>query len=541
MRQLVDLVQLGLTHVDGLGEADLWMEVDARDHELPAAALSEAAARVVVVAVDAVTQAPARATKSHGRKTAIAGRHELGFNARMKHRFRVPGWAKPLLALPPIAAGIVVVVLLVQGKDAPERVERVERSQPARVIRVKTTSVLPRSIAYGTVEPARVWRAVSEVSGKIVEKHPKLEVGEIVEKGTVLLRVDPREFELAVSELQASLVNYDAQLSQLDTREENTKASLAIESRVLEISNKELERKRELFAGGQGSQADVDQEERATLQQRKQVRDLENTLNLVPAERAALVASKNATQAKLETAKLTLAGATIVAPFHCRVHAVSVEQSQFVGIGQELAEGHGMAAAEVPAQVPMGKLRPLMPDGGQPLLTGEVLFIADMEERFGLSAIVRLQMPGLKTEWPARVARFSSTIDAKTRTMSAIVVVDKPYEKVIPGKRPPLIAGMFCEVELRGRAKPGRVLIPRAALHEGEAYVVESNRLVRKAVTVDFALGDFVCLAKGLDDGETLVVSDLVPAIDGMLLSSRVDEELQSRLAAVARGEASLR
>jgi hypothetical protein len=58
---------------------------------------------------------------------------------------------------------------------------------------------------------------------------------------------------------------------------------------------------------------------------------------------------------------------------------------------------------------------------------------------------------------------------------------------------------------------------------------------------VDFVVKDLVCLRSGLQGGETVVVSDPLPAIDGMLLDPEVDVELQERLAATARGEGGVR
>ena len=122
-----------------------------------------------------------------------------------------------------------------------------------------------------------------------------------------------------------------------------------------------------------------------------------------------------------------------------------------------------------------------------------------------------------------------------------IAVVDKPYDKMIPGVRPPLMQGMYCEVEVRGKPKSGRILIPRVALHGDEVYLIEDERLVWRAVGVDFSLGDFVCLADGLVGGETLIVSDPIPAIEGMLVDAKNDEALERRLTDVASGKAALR
>ena len=130
------------------------------------------------------------------------------------------------------------------------------------------------------------------------------------------------------------------------------------------------------------------------------------------------------------------------------------------------------------------------------------------------------------------------SIDVKTRTLSLVVAVDKPYEKAIPGKRPPLVSGMFTEVELRGTLREGRAVVPRNTLRDGHVFLVsEQNRLVRHPVRVEFSQGDFFCVEDGLEGGERLVVSDPTPAIEGMLVDPVTDADALERLHANVNGD----
>ena len=79
---------------------------------------------------------------------------------------------------------------------------------------------------------------------------------------------------------------------------------------------------------------------------------------------------------------------------------------------------------------------------------------------------------------------------------------------------------MFVEVELRGKPREARIVIPRSAVHLGRVYLVDGDsRLVTRPVKVDFTVGDDVCLSDGLGPGDRLVLTDLIPAIEGMLLA----------------------
>jgi len=71
--------------------------------------------------------------------------------------------------------------------------------------------------------------------------------------------------------------------------------------------------------------------------------------------------------------------------------------------------------------------------------------------------------------------RFDDEVDARTRTMGVVIAVDRPYDKVIPGYRPPLSKGMFVQVVLRGKPHRARLLVPRSAVRAG-AVLGESGQ-----------------------------------------------------------------
>ena len=130
---------------------------------------------------------------------------------------------------------------------------------------------------------------------------------------------------------------------------------------------------------------------------------------------------------------------------------------------------------------------------------------------------------------------MGDTIDQRTRTLGVIVAVDQPYAKAKPGVRPALIKGMFVEVELRGKPRSGDLLVPRAALHgtsDGATmvYVVDDkSRLRRREIVIGLEQTDFVTVTSGLSEGDLLVTTDPVPAIDGMLLKVEIESAVLGR------------
>jgi multidrug efflux system membrane fusion protein len=99
----------------------------------------------------------------------------------------------------PVLLGLAVFVLLLKTRDPPQQAALQERAHPVRVIKVPRVNLIPRVRAYGTVAPGKVWEAVTQVSGKVIEMHPKLEVGECLGQGTELLHIEPKDYELAIT------------------------------------------------------------------------------------------------------------------------------------------------------------------------------------------------------------------------------------------------------------------------------------------------------------------------------------------------------
>ncbi len=437
----------------------------------------------------------------------------------------------------PVLLGGAVVAALVAGRRPPEQVDPAEPARTLRVVRVPVVDVLPRLLAYGSVRPGQVWQAVAEVRGTVLETHEHLSSGAMVRQGETLLRIDPAEYELAVAQFEADIAQLHSQLEELEAKKVNDEASLEIEQDSLTLAEAELARLESLAARKVVSASEVDQQNRSVLTQRQAVQRLRNALALVPMQRKALEASLAVKETRLAQAQLDLAKTVIEAPLDCRLGEVRIEPGQFVAAGQSLFEAHGTAVAELEAQVSLDRLRTLV----RPELREAAIVAMDSERMrkvLDFDVTVRFRTGDFTAAWEGRVARLREQFDPRTRTVGLVVAVDRPYEQAIPGKRPPLVQGMYCEAELRGAVRSQQVVVPRAALDHGHVYVVDDGRrLRRRRVEVEFVQAGFACLRSGLAGGELLVVSDPAPAIEGMLVEPVVDEDVQARLVAEATGE----
>lgn len=441
----------------------------------------------------------------------------------MKIAFKTVG--KRLLFVPPLLIGVAAVAFAVKTRSVPERAPPTEPAKHVRVIAAPKTTVVPRALGYGTVQPGKVWEAIAQVSGKIVEIHPQLKNGAFLPKGTVILRIDDSDYALAVRRIEADIRATQASLAELATREKNTRASLAIEKEMLALNRKDLERKKALAGSRTVSQAAVDQEQRTLLARRQNVQSQQNALNLIPAERQRMEAQLAAARVQLADARLDLERTALTLPFDARIAKVNVERTQFAAAGQVLAVADSIDVAEVTAQVPVEKMLRLVSRENAPVFNPATA-VEDFASLLKLDPIVRLRSGDVSVSWQARVARVADTLDPRTRTVGVIVAVDDPYAQAGLHGRPPLAKNMYVEVELRGVPRADEIIVPRAALHAGRVYVAgDEDRLEFRPVKVRFTQGNVALIQSGVAAGERVVVSDLLPAIGGMKLAPEIDED----------------
>ena len=439
-----------------------------------------------------------------------------------------------LLIVPPVVVGIALLAWMRSNASVPERRPEVEVSRTLRVITVPVVDLVPRVEAYGTARPGQVWRAVAEVKGRVIRVHPELRPGSIIGAGEEVLQIDETEYQLAITRLTADIEQAQGQLDELGVRGENDNESLNIENDTLALAEKELARLKGLAEQNAITPAELDAQTRTTLVQRKKTQSLKNSLRLIPSEQKSLEALIAVRQASLEQAKLDLQKTKLVAPFDFRFGDVSIEIGQFLAAGELLLEAHSTALAEIEAQVPMGEAQHLIAPQDQPL-TDALPTMKTVRSVFDVDARVLDTTGNGIVEWEATFLRIRETVDAQTRAIGVVVGVSEPYRKAIPGRRPPLTSGTYCRVILTGQTRPNQVVIPRSALRNGSVFVLgEDQRLKQQAVTVAFQQGDLAVISGGLSGGETLVVSDPVPAIEGLLVSAEQDDSVLKRLVAEA-------
>ena len=447
---------------------------------------------------------------------------------------------KPVILPLLIIIAIILAVIIVKMRPVVKHQDSSLLPRTVEVIKAATIPMRIKSIGYGTVEPAVDIAARAEVSGKISYIHPDLKQGGSLPKDTVVLRIDAVDYKLSLTEREAGLRSSQSALEQLEVEEKSAKRSLALALKNLKVGEAELERKKEIYEKKVISKTTLDIEEQKVLNLRQSVEDLQGKLNAYASRKAATRAQIEQSAAQVEGQQETLGRTEIRLPFDARIGEVAVEKGEFVSIGASLFEALNIDAVEIKAQLPIKLIRPLVvahPDGGPPAGNMGLVDFKQFLHKLKLEARVRLVGDDFTgAVWDGRVVRFSESVDPIRRTASVVVMVDNPYEKIIPGVRPPLLKGMYVAVDLMAPARPMQV-IPRDAIHQGQVYVVDrNNKLELRSIQVAHLQEQLAVIADGLAEDEMVIVTDLIPVIEGMPLkpvhSVAVQETLTRQAAA---------
>ena len=449
------------------------------------------------------------------------------------------------LMLPLIVVVTLALVILAVKSKPP--VEHELLQFPSKTVEVITVRKLPfrsRAIAYGNVEPAILLKSRMEVSGKISYIHPSLKKGASLAKDTVVVRIEPTTFEFSLEQSAAGLAASESALKQLEVEETSARRSLEIAEQNLLTGQKELDRVLSIWDKRLIARTVVDAEEQRMLLLQQQVEDLQGRLASYASRKAATRAQIQQSRTRLDESKDTLGRTEVRLPFDARIGTVSVEEGEYASVGTVLFEALGTQAVEINANLPVGQFYPLVMSLG--LNTLDLRNPEDLQSvisKMQLEAIISLVgHEGISARWQGQLLRIGESVDPDRDTISLVVVVNNPYEGVIPGKRPPLLKGMYAAVEFVAPAREMLVL-PRKAIHQGRVYVATENdsgsgyKLEIRPVNIVYKQGRLVVIDSGVDAGEKIVITDVIPVIDGLPLKLISAKEYEDELARDALGE----
>jgi len=372
------------------------------------------------------------------------------------------------------AVAVAALILVTRPKAAPTEFQTL--APLVRVVRVEPQTVTLTVAAHGTVAPRTEIDVVPEVSGRVVQVSPALNSGGFFDEGELLLRIDPRDYELAVAAGSADVAQAEVALAR-----ENAEAEVAV---------------REWHALKGGAPPPL--------------------VARVP-QLAEARARLEAARANLQSAQLDLERTTINAAFDGRVREESVDVGQFVERGKAVARVYAVDVAEIRLPLASEELAYLdLPLG----------YRASRLALEGPRVTIEADFAGERPSWAGRIVRTEGEVDPQTRMIHAVAAVDDPYGRATEAGGPPLSVGMFVDATIEGRTIDDVFILPRIALRGADRVlvVVDGDVLRYREVEIIRAERDRVIVAGGLSSGDVICVSPLDSAIDGMKVRLAVED-----------------
>ena len=369
-----------------------------------------------------------------------------------------------------IALGILVTVILIKYRKKPQKEEQEVLAPLVMVERFKPKDIQMVISAYGTVSPKVEVDIVPEVSGKVVSINPELQTGGLIPAGEQILGIDERDYKFAVQQAQALVadaqVRYDIEVAEADVARREWQA---------------------LHPGTEPNSPLVLRE--------SQVRQAKAALE--------------SAQAQLATAQLRLERTSLSLPFDALIISEKVDPGQYLMAGQPVAVAYGIDAVEIKVPLEDDELAWFDIFRNSGTLNGS----RDLTRK--TPALVKADFAGAEHTWNGYVTRTTGQVDKLSRMVFVVVEVPKPFD--FAQDRPPLLPGVFAEVQIQGRMLESALAVPRDAIHESnKVWMVKDDRLYIKALDIVRADKDFAYALADINQNATIVTSSLDTVMEGM-------------------------
>jgi len=395
--------------------------------------------------------------------------------------------------------GLPIVILLigagvtVQLIDSREKPGREDPETAAALVETRTVHRAEHRLdvrGSGTVVPARQVTLQPEVNGRVVDIHPKLVPGGLVDEGETLVQLDRSDYELAVQQRKTALRQARAQL-------EIEKGQQQVAKREWELFQKEAEK-----AAGD-----------------RQLQD--SSLALRKPQLMNAKAQVDAAESQLESARLNLRRTTVRAPFDALVRRESADVGQLAGAQSQLATLVGTDHFWIRLSIETSQIRHID--------------IPGVNAEQGSAATIRYEVGDRTITRDGRVVRLLGDLDPAGRMARVLVQIEDPLGLDGTEDNPenldgvPLLLDSYVDVVIEGNRKRNLIELPRPAVHNGdEIYLLREGKLAIEPLEIVWRRPDTVLVASGVSDGDEVVTGPLPSPVEGMALEAAEESEPSS-------------
>ena len=408
-----------------------------------------------------------------------------------KNKKKPSGLIQLLLVVVIIAIGIVIAVVFIKLKKPPQRQEQIVLAPLVKVERLDRRDIQMIIRGYGTVNPRLQVEIVPQVSGKVVWVNPQFKAGGFIRRGEMILKIDPRDYELSLRQANAAVAEAQVML--------------------------DLEKAEAKLAKEEWQQLHPGQEPDSPLVFREpQIRQAQARLE--------------SANAGLATANLNLERTRPSLPVDAVIMNERIALGQYVMIGQSMGAAYGIESMEIEVPLEDKELAWLaVPDN-------TLSVNAAQSPKKGAIARVSANFAGEEKCWLGYVVRTTGQVDITSRLISVVVEVLEPFKD--SDSTPPLLPGMFVEVAIEGNILKNAIAVPRDAMHNNnEVWVATEGQLYVQSLDIVRADRDFAYADSGLDDGDMIIVSSLDMVIEEMKVRIQAEPETSTTFAEVVEDQ----
>ncbi len=319
----------------------------------------------------------------------------------------------------------LLIVLLLVGKKAGWFGKSGEFKQ-VEITQIVPIDIIETVAATGKIQPEVEVALSSEVSGEIIELPVK--EGQIVEKGDLLVKINPDLIQAAVSQSQAGLQNVRAQYSQAQANEKNAKLN--------------YERNKTLFEKGVISKAEWD----------KSVADYD----MAQASSQAAYYNVQSASANVKQSMDNLSRTSIYAPMSGTISKLSVE------LGERVVGTAQMAGTEIVRVANLQNME-VEVDVNENDIVKVSLGDSSIVE---VDAYLKREFKGIVTEI-ANSAENALTADQVTNFKVKVRIVPESYTDLTKGKPDsfsPFRPGMTATVDIITNKKKNVIGVPISSI-----------------------------------------------------------------------------
>ncbi|AHM61138.1 RND family efflux transporter MFP subunit [Flammeovirgaceae bacterium 311] len=386
-----------------------------------------------------------------------------------------------------LLGGVVIAFIFLTEPSASRSGATKETAMLVEVEQAEQGSFKPTIVATGTVQPSKDIVLSARVRGEVIRLSDAFVPGGFVEKGEVLLQIDPADYRNTLALRKSDLRQAVADLNIEEGRQNVARRDLDLIDETLSEENRDLVLR-------------------------------EPQLN-------AIKARVQAARAQVEQAELELQRSTIRAPFDAHILSRNANLGSQVAPGDDLGRLVGREVYWVVVTVPLSSL--------------QWLSLPRSEEEKGSEVVITdrkaWQEGAYRTGY---LYKLVGALEDQTRMARLLVAVPDPLAYRSESENlPPLMINSFVEARIQGEEIRDVIRLNRDYIRQNNTvWVMEDGELQIREVEIVMNDAEYAYIASGLRENEEVVTTNLSTITEGVKLRKKAADTTTGREGTLSKG-----